>query len=893
MPPEISTIKRVPRKVDAIETSRDASDGDELLRLALSRPREALDTAHRWLGGQPSNEAASYALQAAGIAHRQLGDAGQALRDIRRGLRLAQQTGRPDRIADVRATMGATLTLAGRTKEALVVLDTALAGSRGVEAARIRMRRGGVLQILGRYDDALVELRRAIPVLRDAGDSVYEARALTYRALVYLELASHSRSDIDFARGEELFRGAGQQLESAVARHNRGIVAYRSGDLPAALRHLDAAEDSYRDLGQPTAELELDRCRVLLSGGMPDDARHHAGLAVEILARNTSTGQHHAEALLTAASAGLAAGDPVTARTDAEAASRFFRMQHRDRWVLRAQRTALTARWSAGERSVTMMQSAGDIAKQLELLRDPEAIDARLLAGRIALALHRPDDAHVHFEAVSKARHRGAAIARTTGWLARALQAEANGDSRAMLAACRRGLDVLDEHRLSMGATEMRARATVHGVELAALATRHAARIADAKQLLLWSERWRGTALAAAPVRPPDDDELAMELSALRGVTRRIAELRAHGASSVGAERDQAKLEASVRGRMLRTSGTSAVSGTNGTVDVRRIRAALGTTTLVELVEVDGKLLVVTVGLRGTKLREVGSAARAEDELDFARYGLRRAAMSTSSAGRRLAMSSLETNAASLQEALLGQAVEHLGDGEVVIIPSGRLHAVPWSLLPALRDRTVTVAPSVSSWLRAKSTPKPRHDKVALVAGPGLETDGAEVHDVAARYPGANLLTGDDATADNVLAALEGASLAHIAAHGTFRADNALFSSLRLADGELTVHDLERLHHPPHRLVLSSCDSGLGAHAGADELLGLTNALIGLGTAGLLASVVPVNDVATVPLMVAVHGRLREGATLAQALHQARRWLGASDIVVAATGLSFVALGGA
>jgi len=66
---------------------------------------------------------------------------------------------------------------------------------------------------------------------------------------------------------------------------------------------------------------------------------------------------------------------------------------------------------------------------------------------------------------------------------------------------------------------------------------------------------------------------------------------------------------------------------------------------------------------------------------------------------------------------------------------------------PALRDRAVTVAPSVGSWLRATSTPKPRHDKVALVAGPGLETDGAEVHDVAARYPGANLLTGEAATA--------------------------------------------------------------------------------------------------------------------------------------------------
>jgi CHAT domain-containing protein len=132
-----------------------------------------------------------------------------------------------------------------------------------------------------------------------------------------------------------------------------------------------------------------------------------------------------------------------------------------------------------------------------------------------------------------------------------------------------------------------------------------------------------------------------------------------------------------------------------------------------------------------------------------------------------------------------------------------------------------------------------------------------------------------------------------VAAHGTFRSDNPLFSSLQMSDGPLTVHDIERLHRPPHRLLLSSCDSGLGATAGADELLGLASALIALGTAGLLASVVPVNDAATVPLMVAVHGRLREGATLAQALHQARRWLGDSDPVLAATGMSFVALGAA
>jgi CHAT domain-containing protein len=39
------------------------------------------------------------------------------------------------------------------------------------------------------------------------------------------------------------------------------------------------------------------------------------------------------------------------------------------------------------------------------------------------------------------------------------------------------------------------------------------------------------------------------------------------------------------------------------------------------------------------------------------------------------------------------------------------------------------------------------------------------------------------------------AGQAHVAAHGVFRADSPMFSSLRLADGPLTVHDLERLRH--------------------------------------------------------------------------------------------------
>ena len=177
-----------------------------------------------------------------------------------------------------------------------------------------------------------------------------------------------------------------------------------------------------------------------------------------------------------------------------------------------------------------------------------------------------------------------------------------------------------------------------------------------------------------------------------------------------------------------------------------------------------------------------------------------------------------------------------------------------------------------------------------LSFGPGLDGRAAEVGRIAHCYPDTILLADGLATADRTLAALDGAWTAHIAAHGVFRAENPLFSSLLLDDGPLTVYDLGRLRHAPLRLVLSSCESGMAAHVGADELLGMVSALVPLGTASLLASVVPVNDGATVPFMVGFHNQVQAGASFAEALLAAQQ-RAADDPVAVATALSFVALG--
>jgi CHAT domain-containing protein len=186
----------------------------------------------------------------------------------------------------------------------------------------------------------------------------------------------------------------------------------------------------------------------------------------------------------------------------------------------------------------------------------------------------------------------------------------------------------------------------------------------------------------------------------------------------------------------------------------------------------------------------------------------------------------------------------------------------------------------------------PTRRRVTLARGPGLSTDGAEVPLVAKLYDDVTVLANSGATTKKVLYALEGAWVAHIAAHGTFRADSPLFSSLRMHDGPLTVYDFEQLDRAPYRLVLSSCDSGVLAPTGANELLGLVSSLLPLGTAGIIAAIVPLNDRAVVPVMVDLHTYLREGQTLAESLYRVRRGL-ADDPIEQATALSLVTLGAA
>lgn len=724
-------------------------------------------------------------------------------------------------------------------------------------------------------------------MLRQADDVIWTARALTLRATVHLALGAVERADADFTAAEALWDTTGQEHDKADAVESRGLAAYRSGNIPAALRLLDEAQERYAKLGTPMFMLNIRRCEVLMAAGLAPEALAEADAAIGVLDGIGGQSTRKAELLLAAARAARLAGDAHTAIARADMAVRLFAGQRRTWWETHARLVLIEARVAAGRGSGRLVADAATVADRLASFGAPAAPEASLLAGRIALGLGWREDAQRHLEVAARSRLSGPPLARMTGWAAQALWARAVGSDRRVLEACRRGLDVLDDHRTTLGASELRARATAQGAELAGLAARASLASGGPRRLLVWSERWRATVLSAPPTRPPADPELLSGLTAFREIAARAEAARMEGRPVPTLEREQRRLEREIRSRTLHMRGDAPGDGYR--FDPRRLLERLGDDVrLVELAVLDGRVQVLLCAQGRVRRFEGGLLADAEREAEHVQAGLRRLAHP----GAEARLPVVEAAGRRLEELLLGPAAAQLGSGPVVVVPPGRLHRVPWALLPSLRERVFSVSPSASSWLRARETVPPPGGRQVLVRGPGLATGGAEVPELAGRHGSATVLEYDDARVPRVLAELDGAALAHIAAHGTFRADSPLFSALRMADGPLIVHDFERLDRSPYRIILSCCDTARFASVGADELLGLVTALLPLGTAGVVACSAPVNDEAVVPLMLTLHKGLGAGASMAEALRDARASL-PGDAVHQATGWAFSAFGAA
>ena len=416
--------------------------------------------------------AVSVARRARGVAHMQLGRLEDAVTDLRAAIDAARRAGADDLAGEARMSLGPALMLRGQPTRGLAVVTRAVDDLKGRAAARALVQRAAMLQQLGRYDDSLADTRQALPTLRRVGDAEWEVRALSNRGNVYAARRQLSLAEADLVRTRELCLAHGLELAGAYAEQNLGCVQVARGDIPAALDCFAAAEQQYGSLGIDVGPLFVDRATALLGVRLLEEAREAAEQAVEV-----SRAQHQSvelpEAQLILSTTALLQGDADVADEAAAAATAAFRKLGRTEWLPLARYAQLQARLAPrralGEDSATAAEPAVPAsriraaAEQLEAAGwTVPALEARILAARTALDEGRRTAARRDLELAARARRSGPADARARAWLAEAMLREAEGSRGGAKRALRAGLRVLDEHRLSFGAAELRAHVSVH-----------------------------------------------------------------------------------------------------------------------------------------------------------------------------------------------------------------------------------------------------------------------------------------------------------------------------------------------------------------------------------------------------------------------------------------------
>ena len=822
-------------------------------------------------------EARVASLHALGYARSRLGDP-RALRTMREAVRAGMRDGFAHRAALARRNVALYLAYRGQAEQAMAEIDAARAALSGIDRARTEVFRIAVYERAGHVVAALPDSAGALRVLRRHGDVAWEARLVYNRGAALGEIGELGRAREDLERACELYDSLGLGAAVADARIELARLSALEGDPIRCLAELDAVDVTtlsdwaacWLYLNRAEAFVEL----RLLPEARADLARFEQSSAKAKAADSVNRSR------LEAARLALIAGDAEAAAALASTARHSFAAHGQRPPAAAATVVSLSAAIAQGAVRPSTVRAARRAAADLDsdgrtlealrahlLIGHAEAVSGSVVNARAELAIARPLD------------RRGTVADRIELRHVQALELIREQDDSAAERKLLSGLELLENYRAALGGSDVRATTATIGVELARLGVGLALSTGKPAKVLAWAERLRGNSLRFPAVQPPADRSLRGAQSELRGIARRIREADAERRPVGALAARQAELEATIRtrSRLARAPSERRVSPPTRAATVR----ALGESALVEYVEHSEQLYAVTLARGRLALHSLGPVDPTT-ELDWLRFALRRLARGDlDAAGRAATLANVGTAAASLDEQLIAPLLDAVGDRPMVVVPTGVLHAVPWSALPSIRGRAVSIAPSLATWVDLATRKRRRRRTAALVAGPGLRHAQAEIHDIHKLLPASTVLTGQDATVEATLAALDGATLAHVACHGRFRSDSPLFSSLELADGQLTALDLHRLRRAPDILVLSACDVALSERHPGDELLGLSAVLLAAGTRTIVASVVPVPDAAARRLMLDFHRRLAAGASPAAALAAAQAGLRADQSALA------------
>ncbi|MFE2756903.1 CHAT domain-containing protein [Actinosynnema sp. NPDC059335] len=698
-------------------------------------------------------------------------------------------------------------------------------------------------------------------------------KSLWSRGTAHTRLGLISQARLDLTRAASLAAEHELWERAADANHSLGVLELRIGDVPAALRRYAHSERSFREqgLGVPVL-LGLDRAQALMAAGLAEEAGSQLdGVLAELRAEHGLT-RYLANVELYRAAAADMAGDLDLARAMASSARQRMRRWGCETCVANATLIGLRVDARLALRSGRVPRSlprrAVEFADALPVPRLAEqAALARMLAVRLELRRGDVETAAAILDAVPRPGRLTAIDYRMLRRLCRAELAVARGRRAAALVEIRAGLTDLDHVRDRMEGLELLSGTALHGRELAELGVHLVLDDGNARRLFAWLERTRAQTYRYEPLTHADNPELAERIAEVRSLTQSIhqAEHDGHATAALRQRRAERLREANRLG--WHTGRWGAPRPVARLTDVM---ARLGDRALVSFAASEDALVAVVVVGSDVRLARLGSADEAAESARMLNADLN--ALAPDHLPEPLAQvlaGSARKQAARLDALLIQPLAELIGERELVIVPTGALYAVPWGVLPTLHGRPTAVAPSATAWLAADRAGSRAPGGTVLVRGPGLPAAVGEIDKLGAHYTTAGLVSGERATVAAVLDALDGAEIAHLAAHGVHEPENALFSRLELSDGPVYAHEMAALAHPPRQVVLAACELALNRIRPGDEPLGFASALLASGSQLVVAPLSRVGDQACAAAMDDYHRSLAAGARPAVALADA------------------------
>ena len=858
-------------------------------------------------------ENAAHAHRISGQALRLQGRHFEALTQLNFAAQRAEQSGNPLLALQVQVGRVDSLGMVGRIAEAFAfgesLIRQFLAQNAPSEAARVCINLGILHYRRDQYREALDRYAQAANVLETEGketDLLSRASLCFNRSNALTALGQVEDAAANLEQARTLAERAGSLPMAAAADINRGYLLYISGRYADALPLLERARQEFETLGdeEGAAQCDADLADTYRALNLAPEARECGQRAALLFAR-LGLDYDSARAERGQAATLSILGDLTAAEAALERAQTLFQRQDN-----RVQLAHLQLQWAALRHKQSEYADAITLAQR-----------ARRTFARAKLVAWAAEARSIE-EQARESRDKIVSVRALSG-IVRAARANGRGslECRAALLLgreyARRGQSAkaLRQYRIAVAALEQ-SRTLIAPEELHSAFLRD--KIAVYEEIvgfLLARNRPRDTAEALEMVERAKSrlllERVQSALSEQRSdsaARRRMATLRTQLSQAYFQDRetDNATTERRIGGEVsdrtalslmerdynvaLRTAEQEPGDPTSLPLSEilrrRTLQAALKPDeTLLEFFSC-GDMICAFVLTRNSlyvdanlaKLSEVAYTARR------LRFQLQRAA-GTPEFQLRYAAGLFEETRQTLAELytlLFAPLQSALPSGKLTLVPHGILHSLPFPAFVdtegeyALERWEITLVPSAAMWHRgvqkARNCDKPRGVPLLMgVSGGKLSGVSREISRLACVLPEAKTLSGKHATRANFQTLAPDAPLIHLAAHAEFRADNPLFSGIRLADGYLLARDLYTLPLKCDLATLAACQTGTSRVEPGDELFGLLRGFLAAGAKSVAASLWAVDDAATATLMTHFYERLGQGASKAAALRAAQK----------------------